>query len=259
MPGQEPNSSLPLFALSNVHLRALPFAMVLLLAVAGLVPGFLAIALVTAHFHLSLAQLQAMPWLAGYAGETGYLIGALICIGLLSKGRFGDFGLRLPRGNSYLKAALLWGICFGLLMFAVDHLPQLITHVPPAVALTRGNVAGQLVFEAIFPGVGEEVLFRGLLVTYLSSRISGRIRFLGFDLHIAGVVVAAMFALAHISSFWSQPLWQAVNQQVYAFGFAVFYAYWYEKSGSLAAAIVGHNVGNFVESVAELLLAALGR
>jgi membrane protease YdiL (CAAX protease family) len=52
---------------------------------------------------------------------------------------------------------------------------------------------------------------------------------------------------------------QALVQPVDAVGFGVFYAYWYEKSGSLAAAIVGHNVGNFVEYVAVFFLAWLWR
>lgn len=231
--------------------------MALLLTVAAMLPGVLAFILVTSY--VPSAQLTAMPWLIGCASETGFLIGALICIGFLSKGKFGEFGLRLPHGKSYFKAALLWGIFFALLMFVIDDFPQLIAHIPPVVSLARRYVIGQLVFEAIFPGVAEETLFRGLLVTYLSSRISGRIRFLGFDMHISGVVIAVVFALGHISNFWSRPLWQALGQQVYAVVLGVFYAYWYEKSGSLAAAIVGHNVGNFVESAGEFLLAALWR
>ena len=258
MSDEESTSSSALFSVSDVHLPVSPFVMVLLLTAAGMAPGVLAVILVTLHW--TPAQLAAMPWLSGYASETGFLIGSLICIGFLSKGRFGEFGLQLPRGKSYLKAALLWGLFFGLLMIVVDHLPKLIARVPPEVgSLTRGNITGQLVFEAIFPGVAEEVLFRGLLLTYLGSRISGRVRFLGFDMHIAGVLVAAMFALAHMSNFWSRPLWQALGQQIYAFGFGVFYAYWSEKSGSLAAAMVGHNVGNFVESAIEFILAALWR
>lgn len=258
MLAEEPTSSLPQFSVSDVHLRVWPFVAVLLLAAASLAPGALAAQLVTSH--LTPAQQAAMPWLASYASETGFLVGTLICIGFLSKGRFGEFGLRLPRGKSYLNAALLCGVFFGLLMIVVDHLPQLVARLPPEVgSLTRGNITGRLLFEAIFPGVGEEVLFRGLLLTYLSSRISGRVRLLGFDMHIAGVMLAAMFALAHMSNFWSRPLWQALGQQIYAFGFGVFYAYWSEKSGSLAAAIIGHNVGNFVESAIEFLLAAVWR
>src|SRR4029077_11275058 len=98
---EESTSPLPLFSVSNVHLRAWPFVMVLLLAAAGWAPGALAFILVTSY--VEPAQLQAMSWLPFYASETGFLIGALICIGFLSKGPFGKVGLRPPRGSSYLK------------------------------------------------------------------------------------------------------------------------------------------------------------
>jgi membrane protease YdiL (CAAX protease family) len=39
----------------------------------------------------------------------------------------------------------------------------------------------------------------------------------------------------------------AAAQQLYAFVWAVLYAYWFEKSGSVLPSIVAHNVSNFVE------------
>src|SRR5579863_7259284 len=131
MSDEESTSSSALFSVSDVHLPVSPFVMVLLLTAAGMAPGVLAVILVTLHW--TPAQLAAMPWLSGYVSETGFLIGSLICIGFLSKGRFGEFGLQLPRGKSYLQAALLWGLFFGLLMIVVDHLPKLIARVPPEV------------------------------------------------------------------------------------------------------------------------------
>lgn len=37
-----------------------------------------------------------------------------------------DYGLHLPRGKTYIWAALLWGVFFGVPMTLVDHAPQLI-------------------------------------------------------------------------------------------------------------------------------------
>ena len=250
--------SLPLISISDVRLHVWPFLMVILLAVAAMAPGVLAIKLTS--LFLTPGQLEAMPWLVGCASETGFVIGSLVCIAILSRGRFGEFGLKWPRRKTYLGTAFVWGIIFAALMIVVDYFPQLIARVPPPVApLSRSNMVGQLFFEGIFPGFGEEILFRGLLVTYLSSKISGRIRFLNFDMHIAGVLIAVMFALAHMSNFFSRPFWEAFGQQGYAFLFGVFYAYWLEKSGSVAAPIVGHNVGNFLEYVGAFFLAWLWR
>jgi hypothetical protein len=54
-------------------------------------------------------------------------------------------------------------------------------------------------------------------------------------------------------SFWTESFAAASGQQIYAFVWAVIYAYWFEKSPSLLPSIVGHNVGNFVEDAIVLL------
>jgi uncharacterized protein len=71
------------------------------------------------------------------------------------------------------------------------------------------------------------------------QRISGRIRFWKYQMHVAGVVLELLFALVHLTSFWQEILWRASGQQIYAFALGILYAYWREKSGSLLAPIVG--------------------
>jgi membrane protease YdiL (CAAX protease family) len=41
----------------------------------------------------------------------------------------------------------------------------------------------------------------------------------------------------------------AMGQMIYAFALGVFYAYWFEKSKSLLAPIIGHNVSDVVEYI----------
>ena len=45
----------------------------------------------------------------------------------------------------------------------------------------------------------------------------------------------------------AQTLTETLGQQFYAFALGVLYAYWFEKSRSLWAPIVGHNVGDLTE------------
>jgi uncharacterized protein len=120
-------------------------------------------------------------------------------------------------------------------------------------------ILGTLGFEFIFVGFGEEVPFRGLLQTFLMLRTSGRIRFGRFDMHVAGLILALLFGLAHITNFWSQPFWFAFAQQLYAFALGVLYAYWREKSGSLLAPIIGHNMGDGAEYALIFFLTWLWR
>jgi uncharacterized protein len=187
-------------------------------------------------------------------------VAALIVIAILSKGHFADYGLRWPRGKSYVLAAILWGVFFGVLMTVVDFPSQLLSHTPPpGLPLTAASLVGWLTFEWLFVGFGEEIAFRGLLQTFLMKHASGRIRLFKYDMHVAGVILALLFALAHATNFSVRHFWLALGQQIYAFALGILYAYWYEKSGSLLASIVGHNIGDGVEYALMFLMVWLWR
>lgn len=88
---------------------------------------------------------------------------------------------------------------------------------------------------------------------------SGRVRLWKFDMHVAGVILALLFALAHVTSFWAEIFWLALGQQIYAFALGILYAYWREKSGSLLAPIIGHNLSDGVECALMFLMTWLWR
>lgn len=86
------------------------------------------------------------------------------------------------------------------------------------------------------------------------QRSSGRVRLWNYEMHVAGVILAMLFAIAHLTSFWTENFWIASGQQIYAFALGIFYAYWREKSGSLLAPIIGHNMSDGVEYVLMFLM-----
>lgn len=183
------------------------------------------------------------------ANHTVMLLIALALMAWLSRGKFGEWGLKWPAQKRYAGAALAWGAAFGVLMTGVDYLPQILRHTaPPDVPrLTAGSIGLWMFFEGIFVGPTEEIPFRGLMQTFLIQRAEGRVRLGKFEMHVAGVVLAVLFALAHLTSFWQENAWIALGQQIYAFALGILYAYWREKSGSLLAPIIGHNVGDGLE------------
>jgi CAAX protease family protein len=194
------------------------------------------------------ARAKAMPWIPIYASHVAMLLVALLLIAWLGKGRLREWGLQWPPRKSYLGDAISWAVFFGVLMTLVDYLPQILSHTAPKnLPLTPLNVTGWLTFELLFVGFSEEIPFRGLMQTFLMKKSSGRVRFLGYDMHVAGVILALLFALAHLTSFWTVPFWAALGQQIYAFALGILYAYWYEKSQSLAAAIVCHSFSDALE------------
>lgn len=160
-----------------------------------------------------------------------------------------DYGLHLPRGKTYVWAAVLWGVFFGVLMTVVDYAPQLLAHTrpDPGFPLTRGNIWSWTFFEGVYVGPTEEIPFRALVVTYLAAAMPGKLRIGRFDMNWAGVIAAVIFALLHATNFATRHWPQALGQQFYAFALGVLYAYWLEKSRSILAPIIGHNVGDVVE------------
>jgi uncharacterized protein len=160
-----------------------------------------------------------------------------------------DYCLHLPRGKTYIWPAILWGSFFGVLMTVVDYAPQLLAHTQPdpRFPLTPNNIWGWIFFEGVYVGPTEEIPFRALLVTYLATTMPGKLHVGRFSMNWAGIIVALIFALLHLGNFDTRNWPEAFGQQLYAFALGVLYAYWLEKSKSVVAPIVGHNVSDVVE------------
>jgi hypothetical protein len=199
--------------------------------------------------HTASPHGPTLPWL--YMQHGFQLLIALFVIAVLKLLVPADYGLHLPRGKTYVLPAILWGVFFGVLMTVVDYAPHLITHTKPdpGFPLTPSNVWGWLFFEGVYVGPTEEIPFRALLVTYLATTMPGKLRLGRFDMNWAGVIVALIFALLHAANFSSRAWPEALGQQFYAFALGVLYAYWLEKSKSVVAPIIGHNVGDVVEYI----------
>jgi hypothetical protein len=231
----------------GLKLRLWPLVATLALAI--VVPygaAYLAV-LVSRVLQTSFHPGPTLEWL--YVQHGFQLLLALVTIAVLKRFVRVDYGLHPPRGKTYYGQAILWGAFFGVLMTLVDYAPQLLSHAVPKLAypLTPANAAGWLFFEGVYVGPTEEIPFRALLVTFLAATMPGKLRLGRFAMNWAGIIVAVMFALLHASSFDTRDWPLALGQQVYAFALGVFYAYWLEKSKSIAAPILGHNVSDFVE------------
>jgi uncharacterized protein len=234
----------------RLRLKLVPLLVAIALAIGVPVAGGLMAVGVSSLLHLHVQVGAYLPWL--YLQHAGQLIVALLVIAIL-KYRLvpADYGLHWPRGKTYVWPAILWGVFFGVLMTVVDYAPQIIHHVRPhpAAAVSAASFWGWTFFEGVYVGPTEEIPFRALLVTYLAATMPGKLRLGRFEMSWAGVIVAVMFALLHATNFATRPWPLALGQQFYALALGVFYAYWLEKSRSVLAASIGHNLGDVVESL----------
>jgi membrane protease YdiL (CAAX protease family) len=243
-------SEASIFSISGLQLRLWPILATIGLGLAVVLPSGCVFVLLTEH-----TSSTETAWLAMASHAVSVLI-AIALIAWFSRGKFSEYGLGWPKHRHYVPSALLWGAAFGLLMTVVDCFPQILRRMPPPsdLPLMPRSIGAWLLFEGIVVGPTEEFPFRGLLQTFLMQRSSGRVRFWKYDMHLAGVVLALLFALAHLTSFWTENLSMALGQQIYALALGILYAYWREKSGSLLAPIIAHNVGDGVEYVLIFLI-----
>ena len=252
-------SSTSAFSISELRVGLIPIIATIGLGLLIILPsGYVSVVLTK---KLPMESTMAVAWLAMLANHAVMLVIALALIAWLSRGRLSEYGLQWPKHRHYVPSALLWGAGFGVLMTVVDYFPQILKHIPPPenLSLTPASIGAWLFFEAIYVGPTEEIPFRGLLQTFLMQRTSGHVRLLNHAMHVAGVILAVLFALAHLTSFWTENFWLALGQQIYAFALGILYAYWREKSGSLLAPIIGHNVSDGVEYVLMFLMTWLWR
>jgi hypothetical protein len=241
------------------RVRLLPLLLVVLLGLGLPILGAIIGDALSRVLPVPAARGPTLPWL--YWQHLWQTLLALVAIFAIKRFMPFDAGLRWPQEKTYIRPAILWGVFFGVLMTVVDYAPDLIAQRPMDLgfSLTRTNVVGWLGFEGIYVGPTEEILFRSLLVGYLIAAMPGTIRFGRYAMSWAGVIVAAIFAFAHVASFITKPSFAAFGQQLYAFALGILYAYWFEKSKSVVAPIVGHNVSDVTEYAICFALIALWR
>jgi len=189
--------------------------------------------------------------LQGVAGLVGIAVARRVLPGF-------DANLRWPPARAYVGPSILIGVFMGLVMLVADYWPEMLRGVAPGAGYsTQPLPALGWMLAMLGTGLGEETIFRGLLVGLLVVLTPGRVRLGAFEVPAAAVLVAAMFGIAHYDTFFHSPLHLALAQQVYAFAWGVIYVWLMERSRSLLAPTIAHGVGNGVEVGALMLWSLL--
>ncbi len=119
-------------------------------------------------------------------------------------------------------------------------LPWLLARKPPSFSypLTASNIFGWLTFEWIFVGFSEEILFRGLIHTFLARYWQGVWQIGKLAFPTAGLGATILFCLAHVNFRSWHVDW---GQQFFAFGLGIYYSTTYHRTRSLLGSILSHN------------------
>ena len=206
--------------------------------------------------------------------ETRFLVGvyqqgvqALVAIFLarLLLGRgLRELGLNADQGGRSLRLcavfALLWLAAMALFLAAEQRFfPAAWLALRAAPLPAPPERAAALLFQSLFPGLGEELLFRGFIIGLLTTRVfTGHTHSRGSRLGVM-LLSAVFFAAAHI--YFTVAPWRLIHidgvQLALAFGCGLFYAFAFLRTGSLLAPILAHNFANMTSTLCGYALSIL--
>jgi membrane protease YdiL (CAAX protease family) len=185
----------------------------------------------------------AHDWIRYFDHHLIQLLFALVLIALLSRGKFSQFGLNLSNARISWRIFAVFSLVYSAVAFFVYVVPVLVSHQRPTFdyELTPANIAGWLAFEWIFAGISEEILFRGLIQTYLSRSWRSAMTIGRVTIPTAGIITTLIFCLAHINLRHPQLNW---GQQISVFCLGIICSTAFYRTKSLLSPILVHNFSN---------------
>jgi len=182
-------------------------------------------------------------WRVGLPTQFGRFFVLLAIMGLL--GFKEQFGLTLQNINKSLWLILSLGLPFAALyscgafffikksqnekIFSLDFLQN------------PSDRVGTIVYTFTMPGVGEEMLYRGLIQGYLSLSMTGFVLFGSFPLLYSTITASIIFILVHLYTM-GETMMEALIQLPGRTIITLILAVTFQMTGSLFAPIIIHNV-----------------
>lgn len=204
--------------------------------------------------------LRNGAWLYMVQHHLAQMALALVVIGVAGRMRFGEWGLNLGNWKRSLRMTRSFTVIFAVVI-AVGIGLQVAGGIEPREAPRTGpEIAGWLFFMIVVSGLSEEILFRGMMQTWLSRWFPAQLSLPGLKVPAAGLLTAVIFAAVHIN-FTLVPL-QVTHfyapQVFIAFVLGVVYSVAYHRTGSLLAPILMHNIANGLMALSPLIVGAIG-
>ena len=166
-----------------------------------------------------------------------------------------EFGLTLQNTNEGLWLVLSLGLPFAALYsfgaFVFLRKGQAGTISTLDSLKTPYDRIGALVYTFTMPGIGEEMLYRGLLQGYLSMNMTGFILFGSFPLLHSTIIASIIFILVHLYTM-GESIMEALIQLPGRTIITLILAITFQLTGSLLAPIIIHNIFDGLLAIAAV-------
>ena len=182
-------------------------------------------------------------WRVGLPTQVIRFFLSVVLMGLL--GFKEEFGLTLQNTNEGLWLILSLGLPFAALYscgaFVFLRKGQAGTISTLDSLKDPSDRVGTVAYTFTMPGIGEEMLNRGLIQGYLSMNMTGFILFGSFPLLHSTIVASIIFILVHLYTMGESPK-EALIQLPGRIIITLILAITFQLTGSLFAPIVIHNI-----------------
>jgi CAAX protease family protein len=186
----------------------------------------------------------------GKVAELAFILVALVFLRIITRSiKFSDYGLTLNQSEGSFLPAVIVTVLLVCSMVALT-----LAFSGPSQA-DAAEIIETLAFQSTLPGLSEEPLFRGVLLTVLSMAVVSRgVNFLGARIGWGGVLATLLFTVAH-GVFWDEGGLQIYADALIVSSFLGFGLLWIrERTGSLVMPIIAHNLINLSSSIGEFAL-----
>jgi membrane protease YdiL (CAAX protease family) len=194
--------------------------------------------------------MQTKQWLVLFINHTAMLIFSIIIMLVASKGKLSRYGFRLAE-NAQLKQSISWGLGLGIISTLIE------ASLPGKESLVSGELTFLqiVVFVWLYASISEEVFFRGLIQTSLSSLTHYGFTVFERRISLPVLISALLFGLVHLmQSAMGAGDYQVLIIVFFAFALGIIAGYQRERTESLVPAIMVHMFANVGGSLASSLI-----
>jgi membrane protease YdiL (CAAX protease family) len=161
---------------------------------------------------------------------------AIVAIKLVSTKPLSEWGFNTRQ----LGRSLFHVVVFAIVVTVPVYLLRQSTPAPTG-EIDRFGIAAVLFTHLFVISTTQEILYRGLLQTFLETQWAGSWRVLGIGWSRPGVLAAVIFTLSHVRPY-PPFIWPA--QLFLAFGYGLAYAFMYDRTRSLVGPSLAHGYSN---------------
>lgn len=216
------------------------------------------------QIHRSLSAVDMGVLLSSISAQSVMLGFAMIMTAVfIKKGFLASVLFRKDRRSPWkfvLGFALIWPVLLSLtygLVYLFDH--------PTWIAIANqpwpqtSTLLSNLFFQSIFPGLGEEPLYRGFLIVFLMGHLWDTNKSISTKHENLIILLSAtIFAIAHVSyAFDPFTIFYDSYQLLTAFVLGGFQAFVFIKTRNLWGSIWIHNIANVTMTLFVLLIASI--